>query len=387
MNPFVFTIPTKIRFGESGASCCGDYVQELGGHKVLIVTDAYISKSGKLKPLIDSIKSCTAIDPVVFSNVPPDSDVDCVNEGATLAREHGCDCILAIGGGSVLDTAKVINICLSLGGDLMDHQGINNISKRLMPLIAIPTTAGTGSEVSFAAMVKDHAEHRKLMFASPFLAPDVALLDPLLIVSLPPKLTAATGIDAVTHAIECFVAAGTNSPMTDCMCLESLSMLKKFLLAATTDGANLEARSATLVASTMAGIAFTNSGVGIVHALAHSVGAKYGTHHGMTNGVLLPHGMRFNFAEAKGAYARLARYIQVTQDSDDEKAANALIDWVNGLLLELDLPKNLKELGVPKLDADSLGEISELASSDPAIMFNPREVTSEDMVTILQGAY
>jgi alcohol dehydrogenase class IV len=387
MNPFVFTAPTKVRFGDSGVSSCGDYVQELGGHKVMIVTDSYISKSGKLGPLVTSIKECTGSEPVIFSNVPPDSDVDCVNEGTALARTHGCDCIVAIGGGSVMDTAKVINICLSLGGDLLDHQGINNISKRLLPLVAIPTTAGTGSEVSFAAMVKDHAEHKKLMFASPFLAPDVAILDPLLIVSLPAKLTAATGIDAVTHDIECFVAAGTNSPMTDCLCLESLRMLKEYLYVATTDGANLEARSATLVASTMAGMAFTNSGVGVVHALAHSVGAKYGTHHGMTNGVLLPHGMRFNLATAKAAYARMARYIDVSQESDDEKAANALIDWVCALLLQLDMPQNLKELGVPELNLDSLAEISELASSDPAIMFNPREVTSEDLVSILRGAY
>jgi len=158
MNPFVFTSPTKVRFGEEGLSSCGDYLQELGGKNALIVTDAFIAKSGKLAALIASIKSCLDTEPVVFSNVPPDSDVLCVNEGAALARQHNCDCIVAIGGGSVMDTAKVINICLSLGGDLLDHQGINNINKRLLPLIAIPTTSGTGSEVSFVAMVKDHVE-------------------------------------------------------------------------------------------------------------------------------------------------------------------------------------------------------------------------------------
>lgn len=219
------------------------------------------------------------------------------------------------------------------------------------------------------------------------MAPDVAVLDPQLILSLPAKLTAATGIDAITHDIECFVAAGTNSPMTDCLCLESLRMLKENLLAATTDGANLEARSATLVASTMAGMAFTNSGVGVIHAVAHSIGAKYGTHHGMTNGVLLPHGMHFNLPVAAAAYARLARYIEVSQEKDDERAAKALIEWVNGLLIQLDLPTNLRELGVPELNSAVLAEISELASSDPAIMFNPREVTSEELVSMLQRAY
>ncbi|MBS2006293.1 MAG: iron-containing alcohol dehydrogenase [Cyanobacteria bacterium SZAS TMP-1] len=387
MNPFVFTSPTKVRFGEEGLSSCGDYVQELGGTKVLIVTDAFIAKSGKLAPLIASIKSCLGVEPLVFSDVPPDSDVSCVDKGASIARENNCDCIVAIGGGSVMDTAKVINICLSLGGDLLDHQGINNITRRLHPLIAIPTTSGTGSEVSFVAMVKDHQEHKKMMFGSPFLAPDVAILDPLLIVSLPAKLTAATGIDAVTHCIECFVAQGTNSPMTDSLCLEALRLLKDWLAIATADGADLEARSATLVASTMAGMAFTNSGVGVVHALAHAIGGKYGTHHGMTNGVLLPHGMRFNLPAAEQAFARLARYTQVSEDPQDTKAAEALIDWVCGLLDELDLPVNLKQLGVPELNNDSLSELADLASSDPAIMFNPREVTSEDLVAILRGAY
>ncbi|MBU6453193.1 MAG: iron-containing alcohol dehydrogenase [Cyanobacteria bacterium REEB67] len=387
MNPFVFTSPTKVRFGESGASSCGDYVQELNGKKVLIVTDAYMFKSGKLVPIVASIKDCTGNEPTIFSNVPPDSDVECVDEGASLARSQDCDTIVAIGGGSVMDTAKVINICLSLGGDLLEHQGLNCIMQKLLPLIAIPTTAGTGSEVSFVAMVKDHKENKKLMFGSPFLAPDVAILDPLLIVSLPAKLTAATGIDAITHDIECFVAAGTNSPMTDALCLESLLMLKDNLARATADGADLEARSATLVASTMAGMAFTNSGVGVVHALAHSIGAKFGTHHGMTNGVLLPHGMRFNMPNATAAYARMARYIKVSDNSDDQSAASALIDWVDALLLELDLPQNLTELGVPELKPDDMAELADLAGSDPAIMFNPREVSSEDLISILRGAF
>jgi len=387
MNPFVFTTPTKIRFGEGGVSSCGDHLQELGGHKTLIVTDKFLAASGKLDALVASIRECTENEPIIFSNVPPDSDINCVNEGAALARTNDCDSIVAIGGGSVMDTAKVINICLSLGGDLLDHQGINCISKRLLPLIAVPTTSGTGSEVSFVAMVKDHAEQKKLMFGSPFLAPDVALLDPLLLLSLPAKLTAATGVDAVTHCIECFVAAGTNSALTDSLCLEALRMLKKFLPVATRDGADLEARSQTLVASTMAGLAFTNSGVGVVHALAHSIGAKYGTHHGMTNGVLLPHGMRFNLETAQSDYGRMARYIGVSTDNNELKAANDLIEWVNALLLELDMPQNLKELGVPELNIDSLAEIADLASSDPAIMFNPREVSSEDLVSILKEAY
>src|SRR5262249_1692080 len=148
---------------------------------------------------------------------------------AVLAREAGCNCILAVGGGSVLDTAKVVNICLSLGGELLEYQGLNNLTARLRPMIAIPTTAGTGSEVSMVAMVKDNAEGKKLLFGSRFLAPDCAILDPHLIVSLPPKLTAATGLDALTHNIESYTAVISNSIFTDALCIESLRLLFEHL--------------------------------------------------------------------------------------------------------------------------------------------------------------
>jgi len=390
MNPFVFHTPTRVYFGEDSASSCGDFLRELGGKKVLMVADAFLEKSGALKPLIESIRESTGSVPILFTDVPSDSDIDCVNNATAIARTHQCDAFVAVGGGSVIDTAKVINICLSFGGEVMDYQGLNIIERKLYPLIAVPTTAGTGAEVSFVAMVKDHGEGKKLMFGSRFLAPDVAILDPLMIVSLPAKLTAATGIDAITHGIECYVASGTYSVFTDAICLESLRLLFEFLPQATVDGGNIEARGATLVASCMAGVAFTNSGVGITHALAHAVGAKYATHHGMTNAVFLPHGMRFNLDTVYPRYARIAQFLGFADEKNigDERAlANLLVNKVEALLGKLQLPLTLRELGVPELSDENLAELTDLAAADPAIMFNPREASSDDLTQLLKRAY
>jgi alcohol dehydrogenase class IV len=387
MNPFVFFTPTRVYFGEYASSGCGDFISELGGKQVLLVSDSFLSKSGMLSSIIDSITSASGHEPVIFTEVPSDSDIDCVNKAAEVARAHSCDSIVAVGGGSVIDTAKVIAICLSFGGELLDYQGLNIIDRKLVPMVAIPTTAGTGSEVSFVAMVKDHSEGKKLMFGSRFLAPDVALLDPSLLLTLPPRLTAATGIDAVTHSIECYVASGTNSVFTDTLCLEALRLLYQYLPVSCVDGADMDARSATLSASCMAGVAFTNGGVGVIHALAHAVGSKYGTHHGMTNGVLLPHGMRFNLEAVAPQYARLSRALGISDEPDDRLCAEKLVASIENLVVKIQLPTTLRELGVPELSESILAELVDLAASDPAIMFNPREATIEDLLDLLQRAY
>lgn len=366
------------------AATAADAIKEYGGTKALIVTDAVLVKTGALQAVLSGFADNEY---VLYTEVPPDSDVDCVNNAARFARENHCDCIVAVGGGSVIDTAKVVNICLSLGGALLDYEGLNNLSEKLRPLIAIPTTAGTGSEVSMVAMVKDNAEGKKLLFGSRFLAPDAAILDPLLTISLPPKLTAATGLDAVTHNIESYAALISNSPFTDALCAESMRLLFEFLPRATSHGDDLEARTATLVASTMAGLAFTNSGVGIVHALAHAIGAKFGTHHGLTNAVFLPHGMNFNLDVVSQRYASLARGLSLSQSANDEEASKALISSVQQLSARVGLPSRLRDLGVPNLKNTQLDELAYLASTDPAIMFNPKESSLEDIIAIYERAY
>ncbi len=387
MNPFIFHAPTRITFGEGVAAGAGEIIKESGGSNIFLVTDGRLVETKTVSSLLERWQADKSLSITVFANVLSDANLTAVNQAIELARRAKCNAVMALGGGSVIDTAKVVNIALKFGGDILDYQGINNLSSSLLPSVAIPTTAGTGAEVSLVAMVKDENEGKKLLFASPFLAIDQACLDPTLILTLPPRLTAATGMDAVTHAIEAFTVEHTNSPLTDILSLQSLRMLFTYLPQATRDGNNIEARSQTLVASTMAGMSFSSCGVGIVHAISHAIGGQYGTHHGMTNAVLLPYGMQFNLGFAMSRYAQMARYLNLSQSKSDQSAANALIEAVKKLTGDLGLPEKLRDLPVPEFDSKQLNTLVILAMSDPSMIFNSRQATERDIIEILEKAY
>lgn len=400
--PFNFLSPTKLTFGEGSAASIGDALIELGAGNPLIVTDSVLVDKGVLAPVLESLALSGMSNPAIFQDVPSDSDVDCVRRAVALGKSSDCDSLVAVGGGSVIDTAKVVNIGLTFGGDLLDFEGINNLPGPLLPLLAVPSTAGTGSEVSAVAMIKDHETGKKLLFGSRFLFPSAAMLDPNMLLSLPPRLTAATGMDAVTHALEAYVAMGTN-PFCDSLALNALYMLMRDLPRATKSGDDLEARASTLMASTMAGMSFTNSGVGIVHALAHTVGAKFSVHHGIANAIFLPYGMEFNIEAAGHRYAEVWRHLcsafsaspsadpqlsdKFVLGSDERDSAIKLVKAVRNLLAQCNLPVRLRDVGVPELQESELEELAETAMTDPAIMFNPREATREELISILKGAY
>lgn len=402
MNPFTFLSPTRINFGEGTAAGIIDTLAELGASKPLIVTDAVLLSNGILDGILAEFKNAGLPEPSIYKDVPSDSDVECVRVGIEKGRSLSVDSVIAIGGGSVIDTAKVINIGLSVEGDVLDFEGINNLTVPLKPFVAIPTTAGTGSEVSAVAMIKDHSTGKKLLFGSRFLYADAAILDPTLLLSLPPKLTAATGMDAVTHGLESFVAMTAN-PLSDSLALQSLVMLFANLPQATNNGDDIDARSETLLASTLAGIAFTNAGVGIVHALAHTLGAKFSIHHGVINSIFLPHGLKFNIEAAAERYAQVWNYLctaasthtslngqfsdKFVPEADCRKAAEKLLVAVQELTKLCSLPTRLKEVGVPELNEGELAELAETALTDPALMFNPKEATPEDLMSIIKGAY
>ncbi|MGH7867635.1 MAG: hypothetical protein ACREP9_08410, partial [Candidatus Dormibacteraceae bacterium] len=219
------------------------------------------------------------------------------------------------------------------------------------------------------------------------LAPDAAILDPRLLVSLPPRLTAGTGLDAITHCLEAIGAVATSSPFSDALSLEALRLLFTHLPRATAAGDDIEARSATLVASTMAGLAFTNAGVGIVHAMAHATGARFGTHHGMTNAVYLPYGLEFNSDVLADKYAYTARYLGISNAKEAAGGAADLIDAVRRLTEQCGLPGRLKGLGVPEISETELEELANQAITDPAIMFNAKEATIDDIIEIYKRAY
>ncbi|HEU5089638.1 MAG TPA: iron-containing alcohol dehydrogenase, partial [Roseiflexaceae bacterium] len=307
-------------------------------------------------------------------------------QGAALARQAGADVLIAIGGGSPIDTAKAMRILLSEGGTLLEHQGYNLLTRALLPMVAIPTTAGTGSEVTTWAVIRDEQTGVKLTFSSMFLGPDLAILDPELTLGLPSRLTAATGMDALTHAIESFV--GTNSnPITDTLALQAIDMISNNLRAATHSGSDPEARGQMLVASCVAGIAFSSGGgsLGIVHALAHAIGGLYEVHHGTANSILLPHGMRFNSDTVPNRFARIARYMGVNSGGRPENDVIADgIFAVEALAVDCDLPSRLRDVGVPR---DNFEQIVEMALTDPAMYTNPRQPSREDALGVLEAAW
>ena len=225
--------------------------------------------------------------------MPSDSGVHAVNAGAEAGRACGADAIVSVGGGTVIDTAKGIAILLTEGGSLMDYQGFQVLSRRQTPHVAVPTTAGTGSEITYVAVIKDHDNHHKLLFADHHIIPDVAILDPALTVGLPPRLTAATGLDAFSHGLEALTSA-QRQPVADALGLHAIRLVHRFLPRAVRAGTDIVARGQMLAAATLGGAAFSNAQVGMVHAIAHVLGGRHGVHHGVANAVLLPHVMRHN---------------------------------------------------------------------------------------------
>jgi alcohol dehydrogenase class IV len=382
---FEFLLHPRIMYKPGLVRELGNEVEGLGVRRAFLVTDAGIMASGLLEPvrasLAERLEVCG-----VFSEVPANSSVAAVERGAAAARAAGADLLVAIGGGSPIDTAKAMRILLTEGGKLLDYQGYNLLTRPLTPMIAIPTTAGTGSEATSWAVIRDEDSGLKIAFASPFLGPDMAVLDPEMTLTLPPRLTAATGMDALTHAIEAFV--GTNSnPITDTLGLQAIDMISNNLRAATHSGGDIDARGQMLIAACIAGMAFSSGGgsLGVVHALAHAIGGAYQVHHGTANAILLPHGMRFNKTVVPNRFSRIARAMGVNAGgrAEDDVIEDG-IDAVQALAVDCDVPAGLRDVGVPR---ESFAALADAALGDPAIYTNPQQVSAEQAIAILEAAF
>ncbi len=380
---FVFWSPTKIVFGENTALEVAIEAENLKCKKVLIVTDKDLVKNTnipeKIKKALGSL--CVGI----FSDVEPDSGLHIVNQGAKVGKELAADCLVSVGGGSAIDTAKGMAILLKEGGKLQDYAGFQVLSRPQTPHIVIPTTAGTGSEVTYIAVIKDHDQGRKLLFGDYNILPNVAILDPKITEGLPPGLTAATGMDAMCHAIEA-VHSLQREPMADGIALHAIRLVKEFLPKAVDNGKDMMARGQMLIAANMAGIAFSNAQVGIVHALAHTVGAKFKVHHGLANSILLPPCLRYNADACGDVYLNIlsAMGVNIERVSQDE-AGCVLADTITDFTKRLGLPQKLREVGVPQ---EGLNECSEIALSDGAIVYNPKFICdSSEVLKVYQDAW
>lgn len=384
MNDFMFRMPTKVIFAPGAVVQVPALCRELGLTKIFVVTGKTSTrKSQHLTHLLDGLKN-TNIAVQIFSAVEPDPSVETVDKGATELSAFGADGIIAFGGGSPMDAAKSMSLVSANGGSILEYlRGKKTYTVRGIPLLCIPTTAGTGSEVTASAVTTDKTTQEKIGIAHDFQMPAYAIIDPLLHTSMPPSVTAATGLDALTHAIEAYVALKAN-PMTDSLALHAIRLIGGNLRAACAFGEHLEARSNMALASTIAGIAFANAGLGAVHGIAHPVGAQFGIPHGVANGVLLPFVMDYcliaNYAKFKDIAIALGKNVY---GLTEREAAKQAVEAVRELKEDVGIPASLSDIDVP---ASALEHIIKDAATFRMLGNSPRQLTIDDLRLIVKHA-
>jgi alcohol dehydrogenase class IV len=378
---FNYFAPTKVVFGQGSISELPMEIAELG-RKAILVTDPGIIETG----LVDEAQKIIGDLLVgVYSDVPQDTGIGVVDKGAAFALSVGADVVVSLGGGSVIDTAKGMCIVMKEGGSLRDFQGMQILTRPQTPHIVVPTTAGTGSEVTCAAVVLDRDQGQKILIYEYFNTPKVAILDPKVTEKLPPHLTASTGMDAMTHAVESYVSQQRN-PISDSGALHAIRLITRYLPAAVDNGSDMVARGQMQVAALLAGWAFSNALLGLTHAMAHSLGAVCGLPHGLANGILLPHVMRFNLEEVPELLADIAEAMQAkTMNMNQVEAAESAVKEMELLVERIGLAGGLNSYGI---DKERLGECAELAMSDGSIIYNPRMIMeSEEVLDVYMKAF
>jgi len=445
---FEFTLPTKLVYGVGILGNIGESVKVFGNRNAMVVTDEVLVKTGLVEKVKAGFKGSPIKIACTFDKVPPNSTIDAVEQCAAMAKKKACDLFIAVGGGSVIDTAKVANILVTKGGKLQDHMGayLLESSEQLLPFIVIPTTAGTGSEVTKVAVIADPENDVKLPFAEEQFLPQLAILDPEMTVSLPGKLTAATGMDALTHAIEAYVDKEW-SPASDALALHAIKLITTNILQACAKPEDLQARGAMLVGSFLAGVAFSHSMVGMVHGISHALGGVYHIPHGLANALVLPEVMAYNLEEQTDRYAdialamgisfpqvinqgqsllgssrldlpsKLANYSEVDSLKElvntssyrarsmlsqaignfgfidtwvRKQAALAAVEKIRTLNRQLafltKMPLNLKDAGV----SDNLSKLEQVATTameDGSMLYNPVEPEREAVIEIINTVY
>ena len=380
---FTITQPTSIRFGCGAIADLGAIVKQLGGTHVFLVSDPGLQAANLLERITKPLDQ-GAIPYSVYSKVDPEPGLLLADQGAELARAAGADCVVGVGGGSAMDVAKAISILLTNGGRAEDYLGLGKIKKAGVPKIMIPTTAGTGAEVSFTAVfINEKTKSKGGMNGDP-LYPEAALLDPELTLSLPPHVTASTGIDAFTHAIEAFVSTQSH-PISDMYALEAMRLISTNLSKAYAHGGNLVARTNMLMGSLLAGKALATAGVGLVHAMAYPLGGMFAVPHGLANAVLLPYVLQYNLLGAPEKYAQVAALMGCdTKGLSTKEAARCLVEAVYEMTMEIGIPSNLSELNIT---GDAIPEMARIALTvTRPVENNPRKPTLEDVINVYQVA-
>ena len=380
---FSFTGAKKIIFGNGSSLKLADHIKELHAQNPLVVIDKNLAKTGLLER-IASVLISEGIKFTVYDNVEPEPPIELADEGAKIAVKNKCDMVIGIGGGSAMDVAKAIAVLATNKGSAVDYLGLNKVPKPGLPKIMIPTTAGTGSEVTFTAVFVRKNLKKKEGMNSPYLYPELALLDPELTLSLPPAPTAQTGLDALCHAIESYTSVNA-SPVSEMFSLEAIALIAENLRTCVHDGQNIVARERMLLGSLYAGIGLANAGVTAVHSLSYPLGGKYGVGHGLANTMMLPAVMAFNLPAALEKFADIAEAMGECIDGlPDREAAYLALEAVEALIEDCGIFASLAQVGIKEKDFPALADVA-LNVAVP-LKNNPRKVTKEDMIAIYAQA-
>jgi len=380
MVPFSYHNPTAIEFGWGSLVRLPELVKSVGGRRPLVVADPGVAKAGLVDRVVASLGGSVPV--AIFTDVESDPDARSVDAGVRLARSSESDVIIGIGGGSAMDVAKVIGVMLTNPGNIRDYNGMGKIGKPGAPVIAIPTTSGTGSEMTIWSVLSDKDKKTKFGVGSVLNCARIALLDPELTLSLPPAITAATGIDALTHALESYVNTATQ-PISEAMSEQSMALIARSLRVAVSYPSNKHARSDMLLASTIAAMAFNSTRLGLAHAFAMPLGSRFHIPHGLANAIMLPVVMRFNLP---GNLAKFARIAQIFGERIEalslREAADRSVIAIEQLQVDIGIHQRLRDFGMTE---DDLDDVAAEAIQSGNVAVNPRKPTLEDMKALLRA--
>ena len=377
-STFQFTAHLNLRFGCGVSATLASELEALGVRRPCLLIDPGVRQGGIGAPILQALES-RGMSYSIFSEIEPNPSDTTVHRAFELSQAEGCDALVGIGGGSAMDTAKGVGVLMSNGGSIADYDGINKVAKDLPPVVVIPTTAGTGSEVTANAALTRSADHYKMSLRSPRLLPKLALLDPLLLRTLPRSVAATSGLDALTHAIEGYLSVRA-SPLSDLFALSAMAHLAPQIRAFVANPENVEAASSMLMGSMLAGLVISNTGTGNDHALARALGGLCGVAHGVATALLLPEVLRFNAAARPERYVDIARSIGLSTAGTPRETAARVVEEVSQLLHDLEVPRRLREVGVVEDQIPALVEVA-LKNVGP----NPRRTCAADLDHILRA--
>jgi alcohol dehydrogenase len=383
-----FFIPSVTLIGIGASKQIPDKIKALGGSKPLLVTDKGVVAAGICKQVADLLDAAHMPYVIYDETVPNPTDKN-IHDGVEIYKKNGCDSLITLGGGSSHDCGKGIGLIVSNGGKIHDYEGIDKATKPLMPYLAVNTTAGTASEMTRFAVITDTSRHVKMAIADWRVTPGIAIDDPVLMAGMPPALTAATGMDALTHAVEAFVSTIAN-PMTDACAIESIKLVFKYLRKAVANGQDLEAREGMCFAQYLGGMAFNNASLGYVHAMAHQLGGFYNLPHGECNALLLPHVEQFNLIANVEKFVEMAKIMgENTEGLAPRDAAELALKAIRQLSADVGIPATLVELGKrygKEVKAGDIPTMTANAQKDICKYTNPRCATDKEIAAIYTGA-